>query len=244
MTARKLGRKASPGEAAAPAASKTLEEVVKLREQAVLRSPYHQALHGAVRRRLRGDQRVLDVGCGYGSHARRLSEGGAMVIGVDLRSTFVAAQPSQFACASGDATRLPFRDESFDLAFSLDLIEHVGDDLYLVRELYRVLSPGGVLLVETPNIDRLSVRLRKMVGHDMPFPRHYGDDPVLGPIVHIREYTSLQLVELVELAGFLQVEVEGIWLGLTRPEIGIAVVPKPLSALCQSFVISARKPQG
>ena len=56
-----------------------------------------------------------------------------------------------FLC--GDATRLPFEDETFDAVTMFDLIEHVPDDAGAIREGLRVLKAGGYLLLSTPNAD-------------------------------------------------------------------------------------------
>jgi ubiquinone/menaquinone biosynthesis C-methylase UbiE len=53
--------------------------------------------------------------------------------------------------SGGDATDLPFEDRSFDAVTRFDLLEHVPDDRQAVREAFRVLRPGGALLVSTPN---------------------------------------------------------------------------------------------
>jgi SAM-dependent methyltransferase len=52
---------------------------------------------------------------------------------------------------SGDATDLPFDDERFDAVTMFDLLEHVPEDREAIREAFRVLRPGGFLIVSTPN---------------------------------------------------------------------------------------------
>jgi SAM-dependent methyltransferase len=56
----------------------------------------------------------------------------------------------QFCCA--DATRLPFADAAFDAVTMFDVIEHVPDDQGAIAEAWRVLRPGGVLLLSTPHV--------------------------------------------------------------------------------------------
>ena len=102
--------------------------------------------------------RVLDVGCQLGALPIALSERGARVTGVDvddalldgarLRAECYGASVS-FARAEGES--LPFEDASFDVVTFVDVIEHVRDPRAAVRELARVLRPGGTLYLFGPN---------------------------------------------------------------------------------------------
>ena len=96
-------------------------------------------------------QRVLDLGCGRGILLDRLAASfRTQGYGVDvsrgtlkgLRSESVASH--RIACSEGE--NLPFRDSSFDLAFSLDVLEHVESPARVLAEMLRVLKPGGVVL--------------------------------------------------------------------------------------------------
>jgi SAM-dependent methyltransferase len=95
---------------------------------------------------------VLDFGCGTGAFLEHLERFGA-VSAVDSDPSAVA-----FCHTRGRSevklvppgTALPYRDDSFDLVTTLDVIEHVDDDVAALAELRRVLRPGGRLLVAVP----------------------------------------------------------------------------------------------
>lgn len=96
-------------------------------------------------------RRALDVGCGTGTMLQHLSRY-ARVQGIDADPQAVA-----FCHERGltdvrrvDSGALPFADGSFDLVTAFDVLEHVEDDAGLLREMYRVANPGGVLLVSVP----------------------------------------------------------------------------------------------
>lgn len=107
------------------------------------------------------DSRVLDLACGSGLYSLAWAERGALVTGIDFdrglleasreRVRRVSPQAPPPAWTAGDATRLPFRPDSFDLVFCNSLLEHVPAWEAVVREAARVLRPGGVFVVYTTN---------------------------------------------------------------------------------------------
>jgi SAM-dependent methyltransferase len=102
----------------------------------------------------RGDEAVLDIGCGNGMYvavlAQRRHEG--FVTGVDLSRGMLAAAARVAPgtpLAQADAQHLPFRDTSFDIVLAMHMLYHVPDRALALREVRRVLTPGGVALVVT-----------------------------------------------------------------------------------------------
>lgn len=113
----------------------------------------------------RGDK-VLDLGCGFGRHAFEAARRGADVVALDaghdevlgVAATFAAmveagelAPGSLHAAAvQGDALHLPFPDDSFDRVICSEVLEHIPDDVAAMRELARVLRPGGTMAITVP----------------------------------------------------------------------------------------------
>jgi len=103
--------------------------------------------------RWRGDERVLDAGCGNGVWLRTLAEGFgvATVVGLDLSEGMLAAAREAGASrlVAGDLQSLPFGDETFDAVLCLWMLYHVASHEAALAEVRRVLRPGGVLVAAT-----------------------------------------------------------------------------------------------
>jgi SAM-dependent methyltransferase len=130
--------------------------------------------------------RVLDAGCGSGRNMVELARFGA-VTGIELSPTSVALARARDVgqVIAGSVLEMPFADDSFELAVTLDVIEHLDDDLAALRELRRVVAPGGALLVAVPAYQWL------WSGHDVINHHH-------------RRYTRRSLQRVAEQAGWKQ----------------------------------------
>lgn len=131
--------------------------------------------------------RILDVGCGTGANLEMLGNFGEAE-GVD-----VSAEALDFCqtrgltnVKQGEAERLPYEDRTFDLVTGLDVVEHLDDDVAGLREMRRVLRPGGRALLFVP-----------------AFMFLWGVQDDISN--HRRRYTRSSLTEVVKQAG-LEVE--------------------------------------
>ena len=131
-----------------------------------------------------GRLQILDIGCGTGAMLDELASFGT-VVGADF-----APEALQFCVTRGvgadlaraDVRRLPFADASFDVVTAMDIIEHIDDDKAASCEIFRVLKPGGRLLVTVP-----------------AFPSLWSEhDEALH---HFRRYTAPRLKDLFQRAG-------------------------------------------
>jgi ubiquinone/menaquinone biosynthesis C-methylase UbiE len=102
---------------------------------------------------------VLDAACGVGYGVEILAAAGAKsVSGIDLDPEAVATAKERFgehaaALVEGDLRELPFEDDSFDVVTSFETIEHMEEGERALAEMRRVLRPGGLLIVSSPNPD-------------------------------------------------------------------------------------------
>ena len=94
-------------------------------------------------------ERILDLGCGDGQLTLRIVATGAKVTGVDASAQMVAAAQGRGAEAiQGNAESLPFADQSFNAVFSNAVLHWVRDHDAMMREVKRVLKPGGRFVAE------------------------------------------------------------------------------------------------
>jgi len=108
-----------------------------------------------------GTRRVLDAGGGTGRVSRRLQAEDRWIVLADaslemLRHAILAGECGRVGCAT---ERLPFRSASFDGVILVDTLHHVQDQRQTLADLWRVVAPGGRLLVEEPDIRRFPVKL-------------------------------------------------------------------------------------
>ncbi|WP_370090218.1 class I SAM-dependent methyltransferase [Ekhidna sp.] len=148
-----------------------------------LLSAYYQA-----KPYIKGD--LLELGCGEGRGVEILAPLAHSYIGIDKIKSVIENLEKKFSkykFLSGVFPPLPFEDNSFDTIITFQVIEHVKDDENFIKEIHRVLMPGGTALITTPNI--------KMTLSRNPW--------------HEREYTGDELKALCK-KYFEKVEMKGI----------------------------------
>ena len=121
---------------------------------------WYQTLHGHVLRLLQPTSlcSVLDVGCGTGMLARRLTDAGYAVTGLDLspEALRLAKTRGLETLVEGSVNALPFPENSFDAIVSLDAWYHQAvNDALAACEAARVVKPGGIVIVNLPAYDWL-----------------------------------------------------------------------------------------
>ena len=107
--------------------------------------------HRLCQRYLRPGARVLEIGAGPGNKTSRFLSGFVELVGVDI-SDAVRSNGALAARCLGDAGRLPFRDEAFDGCVSNYVVEHLTEPERHLKEVARLLRPGGVYCFRTPNL--------------------------------------------------------------------------------------------
>ncbi len=107
---------------------------------------------------LKGEEKVLEVGCGRGFYLKALKTiwPNLKVTGLDINPKYLVQArkflgPIKANLVLGDATSLPFSNCEFDRIIASEVLEHIPDDLQALSEMYRVLKPGGIVIITVPN---------------------------------------------------------------------------------------------
>ncbi len=153
--------------------------------------------------------KLLDIGCATGDWASIWLEKGWHCSGIDIDREHLGIArergiDARFCDLNHEA--LPFNDQSFDLIFAGEVIEHLVDTDRFISELYRCLRVGGRLLLTTPNLVSFENRLRIALGM-YPIWVNYN----LAGSGHVRAYTPRILAKQLRSHGFRVILSRGNW---------------------------------
>jgi SAM-dependent methyltransferase len=114
--------------------------------------------------------RVIDVGAGAGALVTELARCGASCCALDRRVRTIARV--EWISHDLNTGTLPFGDETFDAVVSTEVLEHLRLQYALLREMVRILKPGGLLLISMPNYWNIRYRIRYLLTGNLqnPFP--------------------------------------------------------------------------
>jgi 2-polyprenyl-3-methyl-5-hydroxy-6-metoxy-1,4-benzoquinol methylase len=178
--------------------------------------------------------RLLEIGCGMGTDLLQFARGGAEVTGVDLTTRSIEISRQHFAVygargdfAITDGESLPFADEGFDVVYSNGVLHHTPDTAGAVREIHRVLRPGGLARVMLYHRGSAAywcdIILRHGVLHGELLRGHSPED-IMSRYVEFNEsggrplvkvYSRGQARKLFSMFSEVKIQVEQ----LTRPEL-------------------------
>ncbi len=165
--------------------------------------------------------RLLDVGCGSGTLIGLLKRRGFEVLGVDTseEAAKVARIESDVRVVTGTLATAGLEHASFDIVTLFHVMEHVTNPREVLAEVRRVLRPGGVLVLQVPNIDSWQYRWFGKKWYGLDIPRH------------VIDYSRASIVQLVEDSGFTVRRLKHFNLRDNAPALASSLLPAldPLS---------------
>lgn len=160
---------------------------------------WHRRRHEIITRFARNGGRILDVGCGSSVILQSLNH----VIGLDIRHVKMRYMRRYgLPLVTGSVFALPFADRSMDCVVCSEVIEHIPADPSIFTELDRVLKPGGLLILGTPDYGTWVWPTIEWFYHRFS-PGGYADE-------HIAHYTRASLRQMIAAMGYRTLEVGAI----------------------------------
>jgi SAM-dependent methyltransferase len=157
--------------------------------------------------------RILDLGCSPGHNTMILAKMGIKVVGIDLNKHYLAKyNPSWFHLfdlifCNVERSDLPFRNDSFDYVLFTEVLEHIAikKPSVIISEIYRVLRPGGVLYLTTPNVAHWTNIVALLLNKNI----FWNPSNFYGSLDrHNREYTSPEVVDALTDGGFKDIQLD------------------------------------
>jgi ubiquinone/menaquinone biosynthesis C-methylase UbiE len=151
-------------------------------------------------------KRLLEIGCGMGTDLLQFARGGAQCTGIDLTPRSVEITRHRFklygtdgAFMISDGERLPFRSESFDVVYSNGVLHHTPDTAGAIREVHRVLRPGGtakIMLYHRHSLNYwIEIILRRgLLGGE--FLRGRSAEQIMSRVIEFSDHDARPLVKV------------------------------------------------
>ncbi|MBU1179756.1 class I SAM-dependent methyltransferase [Patescibacteria group bacterium] len=195
------------------------------------------------------NKRILDIGCGLGILVRALSKLGARAEGVDkhildewgINGVKELWREKEIKISINDFLLEPYDADSFDMIISEDVFEHLKyTQKEFMDKIYKLLRPGGIMILATPNLASFLKRARMLFGKS---PYWDLKDFFLNkqPYGHIREFTGFELGQMAKLSNLevmdvkhYNIYIKSRWFGMPKKYPGL------LSFLFSSIFSSGR----
>lgn len=143
--------------------------------------------------------RILDVPCASGGFVQQLSREGATCIAVDIVNS-MQYKPAVIADMNYS---FPFTEAYFDVITCLEGIEHIQNPFHVTHEFYRLLRPGGRLILSTPNIHNVRSRIKFLLRGTL----FWFDTKEIDGVGHVSVVPYFILKHILKAAGFEDVSV-------------------------------------
>jgi len=202
------------------------------------------------------DKKILDLGCGVGVYLQIIARMGGVIFGQDISQEYIDRGLKRLndininpVMKVGNATKILFEDSYFDGVIAADFFEHISyqEKMRVVSEAYRVLKPGGIFVIKTPNLDylRISIFLQRIFAalkfkspfhiniahtHNYPDNGHHG----------LTTYSELEDILLKNMFHFPNI----VYVPLIRKQISrwITKFIFGKKIFCEEIIMSTRKP--
>ena len=194
------------------------------------------------------EMKFLDVGCGCGATMARIKSvyPNAITYGIEIvpKVAEIAGYMGEVTCEDVEKLEFAWGEESFDYVIMGDVLEHLRTPEIVLKRIYKLLKPGGYIIVSMPNVKHYSVMLPLIV-HDK---FSYGDAGILDR-THLKMYTGTEISKLIKNSGYQIEEMYRVKMGepsekeekVLRQLIDLMEVPDRDVYLTYQYLVKAQK---
>jgi ubiquinone/menaquinone biosynthesis C-methylase UbiE len=168
--------------------------------------------------------KILSVSCGSGNYEAMIMKkfGNVEIVSTDIVDDLLIDQNKNYlekSCRwefkkTEPEKNLPFADNSFDLVFNTDVIEHVEKPTFFLSEQYRVLKKGGKIIVGTPNLLRI-FNIAKLLTGRLSFPKKLCEGDIYTCYHHTQEFTEWNISGMLKEIGFIDIKIKNCFFGIS-----------------------------
>ena len=152
--------------------------------------------------------KILDVGCGNGSFLSFMKDIGWCTYGTEISQKAVdEALKNGHDVFAGSITEANYPSNNFDTVTLNNVLEHISEPALLLREIYRILKPGGELIICVPNFSSFSRKIFETYWAGLLVPEH------------LHHFTSDSLKKLVSSSGYENILIKGIYRKILRQNL-------------------------
>lgn len=191
----------------------------------------------AILRLLKGKEgKLLDVGCSDGKFIEHYTHKGFDCYGIDISNKAIRfGKKRGISIKNRDISKkMPYDSNLFDIITCGQVLEHLLDPLYTVKEMYRILKNEGVIIITVPNLCMLRNLFLIIEGKALSYSCTFD-----GP--HYRDYCENEIIRLLATAGFRKIRVHGDKLNIPYGRGKLLTLKPYLPRYCDNLVVIAKK---
>ena len=179
--------------------------------------------------------KILSISCGKGDYEKLIFKRyeNINIVSTDIVDCMVSGKDIEYFNKRGvwnfvkvkPEKELPFENETFNLIFHNDTIEHTRKAHLFLKEQFRVLKKGGCIILGTPNLLRIA-NIAKIIIGKLHFPKKISNENLYTSSHHIQEFTQWNITSMLEEIGFEQIELTCCFFGFNIFNIQFKKYPK------------------
>lgn len=167
--------------------------------------------HVKIVSRIDANSKVLDVGCASGYLAKELKKKNCTVVGIEIDKEMAAMARNYcdkvIVTDVEEAVELPIPDKEFDFIILSDVLEHLRRPDLVITKLKRYVAPNGLVIASIPNVARIEVRIKLLLGRF-----DYQDSGIMSK-GHLRFFTRKTARDMFKRCGYKSIQIDYTGLG-------------------------------